>query len=127
MSPPGTLAVDQQRSDTRRPSAGDVLIGRVPDVQRLVRPDARKLERRGEDRRVGLACTRAGRGDHTVEQAVDPASLQDTGQAAIPVRDGDQAHAAVAQAAQRRNGVRIGAEADRRNQLVDADLDPELS
>ena len=127
MSPTRTLAVDQQGSDPRRPSAGDVLIGRVPDVQRLVRLDARQLERRGEDRRVGLAGARAGRGDHTVEQAVDPASLQDPGQAAIPVRDGDQAHATVAQAAQRRNRVRIGAEADRRNQLVDGDLDPELS
>ena len=106
MSPAAAVAVDQQRADPRRARAGHVLLGRVPDVQRLLWLAAGELERPREDRGVRLAGAGLGRGDRAVEQLAEAASLQHPRQRAVPVRDAHQPQAAVAERGERRNGVR---------------------
>ena len=130
-SPPATRCRRRSRGD-RSAAAG------CPPPWRRRRPP-RACPRRGAPRqlrtpassRAALKIAGSGfRAPAPAEVTVPssrPSSPQPSrtrGRRAIPVRDGDQAQPAVAQAAERRNGVRIGAEADCRDQLVDADLEP---
>ncbi len=113
MSPPPS------RSNSRQgmPAAscrGDVLLRRVADVKRLARLAAGELERRREDRRIGLSRSRSGRGDDAVEGGAETAALEHLGQRDVPVGDADERQRALAQRGQRRAGVGSGLEADRR-------------
>ena len=126
MSPPTPVAVDQQGADARPPRAPATSSSGVsPTCSASSGPQPGELERRREDRRVGLARAGHGRAHRPVEQPAEPAALQHPGKRAVPVGDGDQPLASVPQLAQGRHGVGIGAEADRLDQLVDGDLDAE--
>src|SRR4051794_10732901 len=96
------VAVDQQGADAGRLGAQDVLLGRVTDVQRLLRSAAGELEGRREDRGVGLARPGDRRADRAVEQIAQAAALEHPWQRAVPVRDRDEALAPVPESPQRR-------------------------
>ena len=114
----GAVAVEQQVRDPARRRAGDVLGGRVADVQRLARRAPGELERGGEDRRVGLARAGGRRGDDPVEQRRRARSARSTSvQRDVPVGDADEGEPALSQPVERRRRVGVGAKADRGDQL----------
>src|SRR4051812_3549522 len=120
------VPVDQQAANAGRAGAHHVLLSRIADVQRIGRLAAGELERALEDPRVWLSRAGLGGGDRPIEQLAEPASVEHPRQRAIPVRDHDQPQATIAKAAQGRDRVRIGGEADRGDQLVDADVESQL-
>src|SRR5918995_1409366 len=121
------VASDDQGPDAGSPRPVGVLAGGVADVQRLIGPAARELERGAEDPGVRLAGPGAGRGDNPVQEAIQAAAVQDGLERAVPVGDHNQVQAPVAQLRKRRHRVGIGIEADRVQELLCGDRDLELA
>ena len=107
----------------RRAAPATSSSGVSPTCSASLRLAAGELERRGEDRRVGLARARAAAEVTTPSSSVaEAAALEHLRQRVVPVGDADQRRPRAAQAGQRRRGVRVGAKADRGHHRLDADL-----
>ena len=79
------LAVQQDGAHAERAGAFDVLLEGVPDHRRLRGLDIELLQRRLEDRRVGLHVAVRARADDRVD--VEPVVCDELAQIADPVRD----------------------------------------
>src|ERR687891_1348894 len=84
-------AVDEQCPNAGRPRPRDILLGRVADVEGLIRADSGELQRLLEDRGIGLAGPGPCRAHDAIEQPAEAAALQHGGERAASVPDGDQA------------------------------------
>ena len=95
--------IEEDAADSSGARANDVDVEQVADVHRPRRARAGALERDAEDPGIGLLAADLRRVDDHVEPAREPDARERRAQAAVGVRDDDEAETARAEALERRH------------------------